>query len=671
MTELRIEPYEIPAASLGPENPLPMFRAADANSAVSVDSSVPEQDRRHLGWRTGSRVLPYRMQDSYDRNRQPRRFRAMVLENEFLRVTVLPEVGGRVVSILDKTRQRELLAKNPVFQPANLALRNAWFSGGIEWNTCHPGHYYLTCSPVFAARIMGSRSEPALRIYEWDRVKCFPWQVDIHLPPGSPFLFLKVRLRNPHDRAIPMYWWTNISIAEQPGCRTLSPADQVINHNHSGRVQMQRLPSISGVDVTYPVNNPFAGEMYFRIPDKHRKWIAALDESGAGLVHASTSHLRGRKMFFWGMNQGGRRWQEFLADAEHPFFEIQAGLARTQMECLPMPPNSQWSWTEAIGLLETDPKKVHSANWGDAWRAAESALDAHLAQSKLDSFDKDFSLVTSRPPHEMLAHGSGWGSLERSLFASSKDLDRVPPELIFDEWGLQPDQDPWIELLDSGELPETSPDSDPGHYMVQGEWRVMLERAVKEGKGDHWLSWYHLGVMRMESFDSDGAREAWKKSLEHKRSGWALRNLAVLEDREGRLEAACDLLREAWEVGPKIAPLAIEYAEMLSRLGRYDAIIELERGLSDELKRNDRIRLIWAKAAIETGRLDGIEQVFSEEFATVREGEVTLTDLWFAYHEKRISLEEHVPINSALRKGVRRDFPPPASIDFRMKDDAG
>jgi hypothetical protein len=120
VTELRVETYEIPAADLGPENPLPVFRDQKVNLEFSLNPNIPEEDRRYLGWQTGNRVLPHRMQDGYNRNKQPRKFKALVLENEYLRATVLPELGGRLVSLFHKPQNRELLDRNPVFQPANL-----------------------------------------------------------------------------------------------------------------------------------------------------------------------------------------------------------------------------------------------------------------------------------------------------------------------------------------------------------------------------------------------------------------------------------------------------------------------------------------------------------------------------------------------------------------------
>src|SRR5512139_908944 len=127
MTSLTLEPLVIPGARLGEENPLPYFRARAAHQTIPADPSLPEEKRYLLGWETGFRVLPYRMQDQYTRQRQPLTFQSIVLENETLKATFLPELGGRLVSLLHKPDNRELLCRNPVFQPANLAIRNAWF----------------------------------------------------------------------------------------------------------------------------------------------------------------------------------------------------------------------------------------------------------------------------------------------------------------------------------------------------------------------------------------------------------------------------------------------------------------------------------------------------------------------------------------------------------------
>ena len=661
-TTLRVEPYTLPAADVGAENPLPMFRGDKEDDVPQLDPAMPEDDRRYLGWRTMWRCLPHRMQDGYNREKKPRAFESLVLENECLRATFLPQFGGRLVSLVHKPDQRELLTRNPVFQPANLALRNAWFSGGIEWNTTLRGHHYMTCSPVFAAEVRGTEGEPVLRLYEWDRVRCFPWQIDFHLPPGSPFLFARVRLMNPHDREIPMYWWTNIAVPERKDVRALTPTDTVITHRYEGGLAVMTLPRWDDRDQTYSMQSPRAYDLFSRIPATQRRWITALDGEGRGLFETSTDRLRGRKLFAWGMSQGGRRWQEFLSQPGEAYIEIQAGLARTQMESVPMPARETWCWTEAFGLLEADPKRVHGDNWQRAWQAADEALEKILPRARVEQLDAKFAAVTTRAPERSLRLGSGWAALERRRCAAQGLPDPIPAELPFPPESLGANQAPWLALLETKTLPERGPCEDPGALMTQPDWQPLLEKT----KNDHWLTWWHLGNLRMEALDLDGAEKAWQASLKCQPTGWTLRNLAVLAERRGDKAKACELMRQAWQAGPQIAPLAIEYLQTLIRAERFANAYDLVATLPAGVRAHERVLLLWAKAAIETGRLEGVERVFSYDFATIREGEVSLTDLWFAWQEKRIAAAEKIPVDDKLHERVRRDFPPPRFIDFRM-----
>ena len=676
MTELRLEGYEIPAAELGPENPLPFFRSRKESREITVDPNVPEDVRRHLGWHTGHRLLPYRLQDSYTRERHPRRFVAAVLENEYLRATVLPELGGRLVSLVSKPTGRELLDRNPVFQPRALALRNAWFRGGIEWNTGQPGHHYLTCSPLFAARVEGPEGGPVLRIYEWERAKRFPWQVDLLLPPGSPLLFARIRVVNPHDQELAMYWWTNMSVPERPDVRVIVPTAEAIHHVGQVAFRMEDLPLVDGADWTYPTNSRASLGLFFRIPDGQRPWITALDAQGRGLVQTSTERLRGRKLFCWGMTAGGRHWQEFLSVPGQNHSEIQAGLARTQDECLPMPARAEWTWTEAYGLLEADPAEVHSPDWERARRAAEEALARLLPEEQHRRWDRELAAVTDAPCAEILHRGAGWGALERRRVAVSGAVDRVPAALWFGEETLGPEQEPWLALLERGELPSGDPQQEPGAWLVQPEWEALLRARLEQAAGrrrpqaaggEHWLAWLHLGNMRREALDFTGAREAWEQSLRERRNGWALRNLAVLESEEGRPEAALELWEQAWEQGPRLPALAVEYAQALLRNKRHEDVLRFVAGLPSELRDHERIVLLRANAALRVGQLELVEPALSREFVTIYEGETTLSDLWFGYQEQKLAAQEGVAVDNELRRRVRQQFPPPPHLDFRMR----
>ena len=124
-----------------------------------------------MGWGRVNGILPYLLQDGYDRKKKPRAWKAAILENDYIRAVFLPEIGGRLWSLTDKTTGRELLHANPVFQPCNLALRNAWVSGGVEWNVGIIGHTPFTVDAMFAEKLALDDGTPVLRLFQYERIR--------------------------------------------------------------------------------------------------------------------------------------------------------------------------------------------------------------------------------------------------------------------------------------------------------------------------------------------------------------------------------------------------------------------------------------------------------------------------------------------------------------------
>jgi hypothetical protein len=653
----------MPAADLGSENPLPPLKSGRVVHAdFQVHADIPEDMRRNFKYGHLLNILPYTMQDGYNRQRKPREFRVAVLENDILRATFLLELGGRLWSLYHKPTQRELLTVNPVFQPANLALRNAWFSGGVEWNIGTIGHTPFTCAPLFAARVEGPNGLQVLRMYEWERIRQTPFQIDAWLPDGSPVLFVRVRILNPHDHQIPMYWWSNIAVRETEDTRVIVPSEKVYFFNYKG-LEINPVPEHDGTDNSYPTRIGHACDFFFHIPENQRPWIAALDKNGQGLVQVSTNLLKGRKLFVWGMNAGGRKWQEFLSPNGEPYIEIQAGLARTQLEHLPMPPG-EWTWLEAYGLLESNSNLVHGKDWGQAQQAVETSLAKLISQPDLEAeFEHSFAFADT-PPSEIWQRGSGWGALENLRRQADNEKPFCSSGMTFDETSLREEQAPWLELLRTGQFPAIFSSG----LMVQAEWKTLLEDAAP--KHPNWFAWLHLGVMRYYAGDTTGARRAWEASLAYRRTHWALRNLAVLAKETEEIETTAALYAEALRMRPDLLPLAVECGKALIEAGFTQRWLDLLPILSPTIRSGGRIRLLEAEAALKVGDLKRVEIFLENKIIVddVREGEESLSNLWHNYHAQRISRVENTQLNEALLARVRREYPVPSELDFRMSD---
>ena len=648
VTTIRREVLTLPTAELGPDNPLPPLRPLDETHRVDDRDreDLPRDMARQVGYEPLRSLLPTRVRDGYDRDRTPRRIDALVIENDRLRATVLPALGGRIASLVHKPTDRELLYRNPVLQPANFALNGAWFSGGIEWNIGATGHTTLSCAPLHAARVPAPDGGEMLRLWEWERLRDLPFQVDLWLPDGSDFLYVGVRIRNPHERPAPTYWWSNIAVPEEH--RVLAPAEEAWHFGYERRLRRVPVPSYDGLDRSYPLNSPFAADYFYEMPDGRRRWIAALDADGHGLVQTSTDALRGRKLFVWGTGSGGRRWQEWLTEpGTGGYCEIQAGLARTQLEHVRLDPESEVSWLEAYGPLDAEA----AGEWSAVVDGAEARLETALPRADLDAAYTAWKPYADTEPGEILATGSGWGTLE--VLRTDWKLPGTP----FEESMLGEAQAPWAELLRSGVLPEPRRVRPPGETLVASHWRDMLETAPATP-----LTEYHLGVAQWHAGDRAQAVRSWERALELAPSLWPLlRCLAVADQEAGNHERAADRYNEAFadlcherrDAGERwtaaTAALGREAVEALLRVRRTADARAVWEMLHPGTRERGRFLLLQAELLLAEGRRDDAWAVFADGFevADLREGAESIGRLW-----ARLT-----------------DEPLPSRYDFRMRPD--
>ncbi|MFF5449183.1 DUF5107 domain-containing protein [Streptomyces sp. NPDC012888] len=654
-TTVRRAVVTLPAAPLGPENPLPPLSPLDEPHVLDERSreALPRRMARQIGYQPLRSLLPVRLRDGYGRDRSETALDAVVLENEHLRATVLPGLGGRVQSLLHLPTGRELLYRNPVFQPAAFALNGAWFSGGIEWNIGATGHTTLSCAPLHAALVPAPDGGTMVRLWEWERLRDLPFQVDLWLPADSPYLYVGVRVRNPHERPAPVYWWSNTAVPEDPGTRVLAPADEAWHFGYERSLRKVPVPRWEGADRTYPLGSEYPADWFYEpAEDGGRPWIAALDHSGHGLVQTSTDRLGGRKLFVWGSGPGGRRWQEWLTEPGTPgYAEIQAGLARTQLEHVRLDPGAEISWLEAYGPLAADPAAVHGTDWAAARAEAARALDAALPRGAVDAAYAAWREHADTEPGERLASGSGWGALE--VLCGGHKLPGTP----FAEPDIGEQERPWLELWRTGALPGgPDPAAPPGPGPVAPHWRDMLETAPADP-----LTEYHLGVAQWHAGDRAQAVRSWERGLTPAPSRWPLlRCLAAADAVAGETGRAAERYAEAFralaEARDGRGGAAWDAAE--SALGREALAAQLDAGRVREaravwdrvrpgLRERGRFRLLAARLLVAEGHVVAARRLFEDGITVpdLREGDESLAELWSALSPQ----------------------PLPAHYDFRMR----
>jgi hypothetical protein len=616
MTTLDIRSIVFSMPPRGPLNPLPPLRLlGDLHDDIDC-TGLDEEMARNIRYGRASSVLPYLLQDDYTRDLSPQETRVAILENDHLRAVVLLEFGGRLWSLHDKVAGRELLYNTDRIQFGNLGLRNAWFPGGVEWNLGTTGHTALTCSPVHAVSLEQPDGTPGLRIAEWERMRDLAYQVDFRLGPRSRHLAVDITVTNPNADAVPAYWWSNIAVASSAGTRVVAPGRSAFEFTYTRRLRRVPVPGPSGADLSYPHAAARTADHFFELGPGKLPWIAAVDAAGVGLLHVSSRRLRGRKLFTWGNAPGGRRWQEFLTGSTESYFEIQAGLTRTQLEHLPLGPGESWSWSEVYGTVSVPAEAVHGE-----WVAAIESMESAIAEAGIGSMLDERPEPGHDRQGEPLHAGSGWGALESLRREVSQEEPSPVIDRLFPRSSLGEDQEPWVALLETGTLSPGTPRS----YVVGKLWSDLLEAAE-----DSAAAMVHRGVVRWNAGHREAAVQAWEAAYALEPDAWlALRNVAAASGLLGDPDRSADQYLRALDLMPDVAQLRLEAIEALIAAHRFPEAVALAQA-APASSFAGRFRLLQARAAVLHGELRLAESILDSglEVADLREGEVSLSDLW-------------------------------------------
>ena len=661
MSELRFETIQFPSAELFDANPFIPMNSGDVHQNVRVDDSIPKEDCEFVGKGFKKNCLPYLLQDRYSREIKDRDFRIAILENEFTKATFSLDYGGRLLSLYSKTHDKELLSVNPVWQPANLAIRNAWYSGGVEWNIGLIGHSPHTCSKLFTARVNGPDGMPVLRMYEYERIRQVPYQLDFYLKDDSPFLFVKVKIINPHDDDIFMYWWSNIAVDEGDDVRVLVPANHCYRFGYEGVMMRIETPVDlnTKVDYSYTTKVDRAMDYFFRLPNEERRWITSLGADGKGLIQTSTDLLKGRKLFVWGKSIGGNNWQKFLSNGQREYLEIQAGLGLTQTEHIRMPPG-EWSWLEAYGLLDADSEMVHGSDWQTATGHVTDTLQQALPREELDNEHERAKAIANLEIAEVIQDGSGWGALEVTYRNKHNDKNMCQASMQFTNASLGPDQQAWLDLLEHNTY--THAGTTPAAPITEARWMSLLENAEKNYEG-----WYQLGVMYYAEERYDDATAAWEQSIALQRNPFALRCLAVQEKLGGNFSQALSYYKEANELHSDVA-LVCEYAKTALQNKDYQLALEITENTDFNA---GRVTLHRGQALLGLNEFDQVKALFSDEYdhiiTDLREGESGFDKLWLDLHQQQIMQERGLSEETdEIFYEVIERFPIPEKYSFFM-----
>lgn len=664
---IRIEDRIIPSADLGVENPLPDLKGSLSKIFFKNGPNMSEEDRENLNLGFVSTILPYTIQNNYNRELKDKTYQTVVLENKYLKATFIPELGGRLWSLYDKIAQREIFYTNKVFQPANLALRNAWFSGGLEFNCGVRGHNVHTCSPLFTRIAKTKDGQEVLQMYEWERIRGMAYGINAYLPEDSRVLFIRITVENTQGNDTWSYWWSNGAVNETEKTRIIVPTDETFTslYDHDGTRILDKIPypEVDGYDASYPFSGPRSRDYFYRIPkDAPERWEASVEPDGKGALQMSTHELLGRKLFLWGTTIGGRNWSEFLGTEGDHYTETQAGKAYTQFEHVPMAANETWEWTEGYTALECDPEKTHGS-WEDAKAAVEDYIHNNLGIKDVEGTLRNI-VPTEFGSYKLIRHGSGFGALQE--LADGKRLSAFYdyyPESMNDL------QSPWQQLLRQGYMDEPDVTAPVYSYISGEKWIKLLEKSLEKPEGRHWYTYYQLGVAYWTVKEFEKSKAAFRTSADLTPNPWAYYCISNLEEDAGNVDSAIDYMEKAVAFDTGCVNLYIEYAKLLNRSGNHKTLADRFESLPEIAKNRSRIRLELAKAFVKLEEYEKAADIINPSFILpdIQEGETSISNLWFELYLKIVQKTNPELSEAEAIKLRGKLYPLPKHLDFRME----
>ncbi len=302
--------------------------------ALEPDPNPMFYEHRNIQGAKGN-IYPAPLTDQLSDKKEDRQYQAVYLENAYIQLILLPEIGGRIFAGLDKTNGYDFFYRHNVIKPALIGAYGPWMSGGVEFNW--PQHHRpTTFSPVDSTIESHPDGSKTVWMSEHDPFNRTKGMVGICLYPGKAIVETKVRLFNRTSVPHTFLWWENTGVHINEKYQVIFPPDVHWTVFHTKAI-VTSYPIAKGIfnngidfgegtDVSWYVNSPqptsfFAG-------DSRYEFFGGYDHSqDAGVVHVASRHISpGKKFFTWGNGPFGHRWQKNLMDDEGEYLELMAGV---------------------------------------------------------------------------------------------------------------------------------------------------------------------------------------------------------------------------------------------------------------------------------------------------------------------------------------------------------
>mgnify|MGYP003875985531 CR=1 FL=1 len=276
---------------------------------------------------------PYPVQDQLTDIKTNKTYKLLYLENDFIQISVLPEIGGRIFSAVDKSNGYDFFYRQHVIKPALIGMLGAWISGGVEWNFPHH-HRASSFMPVEYTSVTNADGSATIWVGETELRHRMRWLVGMTLYPDRSYLELNCKVFNRTPFAHPMLFWINTAVHASTNYQVIFPPSTEWAAQHAkpefaswpiARQVYGGVDYTRGVDISWWKNHP--SPVSFFAWNYEDDWFGGYDHGKqAGVLHVADHNVApGKKFFEWGNGPEGEMWSKVLTDDDGPYLELMAG----------------------------------------------------------------------------------------------------------------------------------------------------------------------------------------------------------------------------------------------------------------------------------------------------------------------------------------------------------
>ena len=304
------------------------FSQATISEKVEKFKTYPYSDPDPVAKMT--KHYPYYRFDGFTNQPTEKEWKIITLENEYVKVFVAPEIGGKVLGAIEKSTGEEFIYLNKVVKFRDISMRGAWTSGGIEFNFGSIGHAPTTASPVNYILRNNDDGSVSCIVGAPDVTSHTEWRVEIRLPANASYFETNAFWYNPSDMKTSLYNWMTASVDASKDLEYFFPGHTEIGHGGEyGSWPVNK----DGIKISMYKNNNFEGPKSYHVLGEYAEdFLCYFHDKKFGLGHWSAYDEKpGQKIWLWALSREGEIWADLLTDPGNvQYTEIQTGLLFNQ-----------------------------------------------------------------------------------------------------------------------------------------------------------------------------------------------------------------------------------------------------------------------------------------------------------------------------------------------------